>query len=331
MRNLYILTFLFLSLSSIGQTKDKARQQILEMLKRNNPDAHYFITELYRMPTKFKSGNMTISTSPPSDFMIYSQRYKPMDILSDISTVVHESCHMYQSQKTNVILVEKGIQLDFDIDYTVYFIDQHEEYLVKHSRTFPSVKMAGEIPKTLQSFRYGTYIKTNQSSLGTQQNGVYGIMEEWSAYYNGFKTTVLNYPEYASMSKNGDMDGYFNFLSDAGSIRMAYPEFKYYTLQYLEYARRKEKAIYDQVLANEDFKIAFQAIDKAYADMMEQFQKRKEAIKELAKSKGLDFRESEEYTMIGNKGVGSFNKEYVGYELALSEDKFSVILAELSH
>jgi hypothetical protein len=299
------------------------------MLSRNNPDASYFLSELYRMPTKFKSENSTITTSPPSDFMVYAQRNKPFEILSDISTVVHEGCHMYQSQKAYVMLSEMGQAIDFDLDYTVYFIAQNEEYLVKHTPTFPSIKIAGEIPKALQSFRYATYIKTNQSILGTQQSGVYGLMEEWSAYYNGLKTTVLNYPEYAALA-NGTMDAYLSFLSDVGSIRMAYPEFKYYILQYLEYASRKEKEVYGQVIDNEDFRITFRAIDNAYASCMSIVEKRKEEIKALAESKGLDMRETEKYTMIGNKGVGSFNNEFSAYQKAMDDPKFNAILSALS-
>ena len=324
------LVFVLVILNGIvfGQNKDKARQQIMSMLERNNPDAYYMLTSLYKMPTKFKSGNVTISSSPPSDFMVYSQRYKAKEILSDISTVVHETCHMYQSQKPNMLLIERGIPLDFDTDYSVYYIGKTEEYLVKHTPTFPSVKMAGDIPSDLQSFRYDTYIKTNQSVLGTQQSGVYGLMDEWSAYYNGFKTTVLNFDEYPK--SEGNMDGYFNFLSDAGSIHMAYPEFKYYILQYLEYASRMEKSIYDQIMTNEDFKTAFVAIDNAYSSIIEIYNLKKLDIEKTAKTKGLDYRESDDYIMIGNKGVGSFKQEYSGYEKAINQQNFKVIIEKLS-
>lgn len=325
MKSILFFAFAIIFSCSVAQNKDKARQQIWDILERNNPDAHYFLTSLYQMPTKFTSGNVTITSSAPSDFMIYSQRYKPMEILSDISTVVHEGCHMYQSQKPNVLLAERG-QLDFKVDYSVYFISRTEEYLVKHTSTFPSIRMASEIPEPLQSFRYATYIKTNQSILGTQQSGVYGLMDEWSAYYNGFKTTVLNFPEYASASAENEMDPYFNFLSDAGSIRMAYPEFKYYILHYLEYAGRNEKAVYDQVMANEDFKLAFQAIDKAFSKVMALFESRKMEIMKIAESKELNFRESRGFYMIGNRGVGSYNEEYSRYEEAINSEKFKQII-----
>jgi hypothetical protein len=260
--------------------------------------------------------------------MVYVQKYKTLEVLSDISTAVHEACHMYQSKRANVVLTQRGTPIDFDSDHTVYYISANEEHLVQHTPTFPSIKMASEITGNLQSFRYETYIKTNQSILGTQQDGIYGLMDEWAAYYNGFKTTVLNFDEYAILAKN-DMDPYYNFLQDAGSIRIAYPEFKFYIIHYLHFAQRKEKKIFDQIMANDAFRAAFRAIDVAYTTYLDLYKDKLETIRQVAESKGLKMAEKGDYLMIGNRGVGTFNETYTAFETALNDSKYAAILEQL--
>lgn len=309
-----------------GQSKEAAKKEIWSLLKKNNPDAHGFMHQLYNFPDKLSIGNMTI-TSSNHDFMVWVDGYDQESILSSISTVVHESCHMYQSKKPLILCAEKDLPYSFENKYTVYFIDQNQEYLVQETPTFPSRKIAAHIPKNLRSFRYNTYINTGQRALGTQQSGVYGLMDEWAAYFNGFKTTVLNFNEYQRL---GQLDGFKSFLGDAGSIRIAYPEFKYYILTYLTYAQQNDPKIYHAIVANEDFRKAYWSIDKAYSAIIQAYEKTLDKIKVAVESQGMSYSFGDDFVMLGNSGIGSYNKEYKNFMTATQSEELRKVIGDLS-
>jgi len=281
------------------------------------------------MPLKHKSGNMTFTSSKPSDFMVYVNDYSTLGVLSNFGTELHESSHGYSSKRVYPLLIEKNIPIDFDQRYTVYFVKKGEEYLVIHTPTFPSRKIANEIRGDLRSFRWGTYIRTNQNLLSTQQSGIYGLMNEWTAYYNGMKVIVDGFPEYKKLT-SGDPTKYKLFLEDAGSIKISYPEFKFYILHYLEYASRKEKKIYREIIANTEFKRAYHAIDRAFSTVMKSYDQRVLEIGKEVKIAGLSFDLDEEgYLFIGNRGVGTYEKENKAFLEAINSLAYRKVLSDL--
>jgi len=328
MRKFLFISLLFAFSLAHAQSKEAGRKVVWEMLKTYHPDAHYFITNLYKMPLKYKVGSMTMTTSKAADFMVYVSRNSRAGVLTDISTVVHESYHMYASKRVYSALIEKNLSIDFDDRYTVYFIDKKEEYVVKHTPTFPSKKMAAEIRGDLRSFRWKTYIQTNEKLLSTQQSGIYGLMNEWTAYYNGMKVIVGGFPEYQKLAK-GNPGAYKLFLQDAGSIKISYPEFKYYILHYLEYASRKETKIYDEIIANKEFKKAFWAIDRAFDLVIQRYDQLLQDVEKEVTAAGLDFKLENGYLWIGNEGAGTFERENTAFLEAVNSEQYRKVLEDL--
>ncbi|MCP4459396.1 MAG: hypothetical protein GY816_15445 [Cytophagales bacterium] len=325
-----LILYILLSFSASAQSKDEARKQVWNLLETYHLDAHYFIQELYNMPLKYKSEGMTLKTSKPEDFMVYVDDYSVVGVLSAFGVVVHESSHGYSSKRVFPSLIEKNIPIDFDQRYTVYFIKKGEEYLVKHTPTFPSRKMANEIRGDLRSFRWSTYIRTSQNLLSTQQHGVYGLMNEWTAYFNGMKAIVDGFPEYKRLT-GGDPTKYKLFLEDAGSIKISYPEFKYYILHYLEYASRKEKNMYKEILENDEFRRAYRAIDRAFSEIIHTYNQRVLEIGVEVKASGLSFNLDEDgYLFIGNRGVSTYEKENSAFIKAINSTKYQKIRSDLA-
>lgn len=320
MRLLLLLTF-FIPALLMSQSKEDARKLVWKLLEANNQDAYTFMKELYDLPTKFKLGNSTLTTSKASDFMVYVRDYTKEGVLSSISTAVHEACHMYQSQKAYSIIDERDLLFNFEDSYTVYFINANEEILVKETPVFPSVKIVSEIPRTRRTSRFDTYINSRNTILGTQQSGIYGLMEEWSAYMNGFKTTLRNFPEYKKEAESNP--AYFlNFVSDAASIRISYYEFKFYILEYLRYASRKEKKIYQEILKNEDFKKAYRSIDAGFSALLTEHERLFESIKSFADEKGESTRMMDGYFFIGTRGVGLYTDEQLELETVIKSAEY---------
>ncbi len=322
------LTLLALLFPLVTLSQQNAKDQIWSMLESHNPDAHIMMKRLYDLPSKFKLGTATMTVSKPSDFMVYISDDNFEQVLSSISTAVHEACHMYQSKKGFQIIVEQNLNYEFGAQYAVYYINEAKEFLVKETEVFPSIQIARLVPKELRKSRYDTYIDSKNKILGTQQSGVYGLMDEWSAYYNGFKTTVLNYPLYESNATENV--GYFlNYISDASSTKLSYYEFKYFILQYLSYAKSKEKKIHQELMTNAEMKQAYTAIDQAFLNIIDHYDGKVNEIEKLTESRGERFERTADFIWIGNRGVGTYEDEIMDFKKALANPDFAAILADL--
>jgi len=56
-----------------------------------------------------------------------------------------------------------------------------------------------------RTMRFSSYVVTNNELMSTQLDGIYGLMNEWCAYYNGFRTTVRNFPEYKKLASKKEL------------------------------------------------------------------------------------------------------------------------------
>jgi len=326
---LTLATFLIFGSELYAQTKKSARATVWELLEKNNPDAFYFMDELYKFPIDIHFDNIEIMLSEPPDFMAYIDNYNTEGILDDIGTAVHESCHAYESMKVFHYITAGELAFEFDDNYSVYFLSSDEEYVVKHSKTFPSKEFAKEIPKDYQTLRYKTYINTSTKNLGTQQKGIYGLMDEWTAYYNGFKTTVLNFPEYKKLA-NRDAGKYLKYMEHASSHKVAYLEFKYYILHYLYFARNKHLDIYREVINNQQFIKAYSAVNLAYANIISDYGERILDIREDVESRGEYFSYDGETIWIGNNGIGTFAEDEKALKEAIGGVKYVKIREALT-
>lgn len=327
--NLVFILLLTIVFSAEAQNKRAAREMIWELLANNNPDAYYFMTKLYELPVDYAFGNMQVSLSEETDFMEYVDHYKLPEILDDMGTAVHEACHGYESRKPYRLIEERGIPFDFEESYSVYFVSRDEEYLVRQTATFPSREMARDIHEKYRSLRFDTYINTSRKYLGTQQKGIYGLMDEFTAYYNGFKSIVLNFPEYQKYAES-NVFNYLHYIEHSASQKIAYYEFTFYILQYLSYANINYPELYREILNNEPFKEAFSAVSKAYRDIIIRYENNIQAIKHDVESRGESFKYDGESVWIGNNGIGTFSEDEKALKDAIGSLRFRKIAEKLN-
>ncbi|MEM8895624.1 MAG: hypothetical protein AAGC88_13665, partial [Bacteroidota bacterium] len=145
-------------------------------------------------------------------------------------------------------------------------------------------------------------------------------------YFNGSKTTVNNFEEY---EKLGKLEGFKSYLQDAGSIKLAYPEFKYYIMTYLAYAAVNAPEIYLDIIGNTEFKVAFQAIDQAYSNSIDEYHKVISDIRQQVGAMGQTFSIDEKYIWIGNMGIGNYQTEFNNFSTALENAQFEKIYQDL--
>ncbi len=181
------------------------------------------------------------------DAIIDSVRSTRMD------TAVHERCHIYTFVSTP----------GFDNPYTGKNLDSAKRYYMGGGESievpltplFDSREMADEIPETLRTERFPVYIDTDVDSKASRQEGVYGLLDEFTAYYWGFHDTVMLEPFV-------DQDGEYRF--NFASTYYSWAEFRYYILKYILYAKDHYPDVYQGIVDNEDFGAAFTAIDSKF-------------------------------------------------------------------
>lgn len=328
-RSVIFILLILLSTSSVSlaQNKKAARDLVWELLAKNNPDAHYFMTSLYELPSDFKFGNLEVMLSEETDFMEYVDHYKMPEILDDMATAVHEACHGYESRKPYAIIEAKDIPFDFEESYSVYFVSRDEEYMVRQSSTFPSREMLGDIPEKYKTFRFDTYINTRTEYLGTQQKGIFGLMDEFTAYYNGFKTIVLNFPEYQRYAQKNAIN-YLHYIEHAASHKAAYYEFTYFILHYLSHASINYPDMYHSFLNNEELKLAYRSISQAYKEMIDTYEDKIQEIRKDVETRGEYFSYDDETIWIGNTGIGTFSEDETVLKEAIGSLKYRKIVEE---
>ncbi|WP_420572684.1 hypothetical protein [Kordia sp.] len=325
MRVLFSICIFLSTQFVMTQNSSEARAQIWSLLKKNNKDSYQMMQHVYNFPNEFSIQNSVIQLSEPGDFMTYVRGYETRQLLEDISTVVHECTHEYQSRKPLEILSKQSTSNKSANACIVYYIDKTEEYLVERTQTFPSVQIARLIPEEVRFFRYETYVNTNEEYLGTQQHGIYGLLEEWSAYLNGFRTSIRNFSAYKKLG----MEGLKGYLEDTGSIKITYPEFKCYMLHYLSYARKNNPGIYQQIIQNKDFKKAYHAIDNRFVKLMKAHEKNIALIQAEVIKSGLAFELKDNFYWLGNNGIGAYQQEYNTLATHVSTPIFKNVLADL--
>lgn len=323
-KTLLLLCLFFLPLFLSAQSKTRT----LVLLKKYNPEGYQIIKTYLNAPTEFKIGPLTTSSSK-TDFGIYIMGTDEASIVSSLGTVVHEINHGYTSLLALNEKASKKLTKLADKRVSFFFINANQQILVPHTTTFPSKLIANNVKLAFRKFRYDEYITSTNTILGTQQSGIYGLMDEWNAYYQDTRTNYELYDYFVAETKQGPAD-WARYLTQVNGVFYAYAEFKYFMLEYLKYAQKNQPSIYQEIINNAAFKESFQAIDQGYANLIEQYFERRTGIFASLKEQGLQVKIDDQFTFIGAKGHGNFMKEYQELMTAIEDASFKKVLLDLS-
>lgn len=212
-----------------------------------------------------------------------------------INTAVHESCHDYNFYAGN-------------FRNEAIYIGNGESILVNYTPVFVTREMAPLIPQELRTFRFDTYVASDEEFLGSQVEGAYGLLDELTAYYWGTNTSVKLFDYYKTQSPT--VDEWVDCISSAIGTYYAYAEFRFFILRYLLYARDNHPEVYQGILSNNNFRLAFSTIDKKFEMLVGEMFEGIEEIKEIIKRSGVSVKEEDDLIWIGNTGHGMFKKDY---------------------
>ena len=192
-------------------------------------------------------GAFIVRNTDESLAMSWVSEYSTIEeAVSEFETVVHEQCHSYTYHSYGSERM---------------YIGDGQSIVVPYTDVFDSYEMAENNSDFIKTFRYDTYI-AGSIYMSSRQDGVYGIFNEYTAYYWGFND-LLKLQEYKE-----DHD----FLTPIWSnVYIAQAEFRYYTLAYMLYAKENYPDVYNGIMNNKEYLKAFKIIDTAFEKAVTEF------------------------------------------------------------
>ncbi len=149
------------------------RDNVLRILDQMDPDGAFILR----------------STESRADFMEYID---PSETLAEgylsLMTAVHEQCHVYNSTPGGTR--HNSIQNRISHAYEWIYIGHGLHIEVPFTDVFPSSEMNETIPESLRTYRFNTYLNGDPAQASSQF-GVYGLLDEFTAYCWGTGTTML--------------------------------------------------------------------------------------------------------------------------------------------
>lgn len=237
-------------------------------------------------------------------------------IIDSIDTAVHEECHGYTFYEYNPFLGEAiytGNKSSINVNYT---------------KVYPSKEMSRTIPVNLRTFRWDTYVGNPSANLTSDVDGVYGLLDEFTAYYWGMNAELSLYPYLKKV--NASVADWKGFISACANGRLAYAEFKYYIMQYLSYAKQKYPDIYKDIIENKNFIKAYTTIEQKFASQITQFETRMLDLKKLLEAQGYGVTIENGFFYVGGSGCGIFQEDYDKLIREINSSKYANILKQSS-
>lgn len=224
---------------------DQAKVYFMSLLKDFAPAYTKFIDTNYCGPGCYRTiiNNAEVPTSKDTT---------NDQLISSFNTVVHESTHHFNT--SNEISVDPTIIIQF-----------------QRTPTYISDKIVAIVPADAQKniFRFTSYVGKG-SGVSANLSGIYGIMDEFSAYRNGTKASI-DAALAAKAAKNSKRT--LDFLKEALPTYFAYYEFRLFISWYLDYGAKYQPTLHKSLMENTNFRVAFTLIEQGFKDDIKMMEK----------------------------------------------------------
>jgi len=225
-----------------------------------------------------------------NSFNEYVDGSSELELLSDFGTVIHELLHGYNNSSSG------GHN---------YFITESVRIFVPYKNIYNSKKLNNFVRSSLQDsiFRYGIYVggkksihgiegdipyinATEQTECFSIQKGIYGMLEEFCAYYYGNLATY-ELCDYYKINHN-NKEAWNTYKNDVMGDAVAYYEFNLFMAWYILYAKENEPAVYKDILENKQLRVVYTLINKKYSKLLEDIDEKIKIINEASEPELLD-------------------------------------------
>lgn len=254
------------------------------LVEQYSPASYDIVTTYEALPTVYVFGTTTTTLSHSGGFADYFDDGAPQNLVDYMSTSVHEVYHAYASVMAYQ-LMQDG-QVPRGLGAQAALLDE-APMLVTYTATYPASDMDSTFPADARTSRYEIYVSPSNPTQSTQQEGVYGLLDELTAYYHGSRVRVDFWP-WVRAAAPIDEQLLVNYIARFHEMWVPYAEFKLYILHYLLHARDHHPAVYKDLLANTSFRRAFHATDTAYAALLATAADLEPTIHAFARTHNLD-------------------------------------------
>ncbi len=223
------------------------------------------------------------------------------DVIAEFETIIHESTHHKNTRD--------GIYLGPN-KYLLFTVAEKNDV----QYFYKSELIAEFLPIDAEEkiFRFETYIGEG-SIVSANLSGIFGLMDEYSAYQNGCSAALVAYDN-ALQEKDTTLA--ITFFKDALATYYAYYEFNSFIGAYLKYGKTKEPIIYQKILNNSTLRRAYSIntieFEKAIATINSQSNRLKSNYK-LVKS-SLEYYKTK-YEVYAKSCMTSFQPELTNFKL----------------
>jgi hypothetical protein len=223
------------------------------------------------------------------------------DVIAEFETIIHESTH-HKNTRDGIYLGPNKYLLFTDAE------KNDVQYFYK------SELIAEFLPIDAEEkiFRFETYIGEG-SGVSANLSGIFGLMDEYSAYQNGCSAALVAYDN-ALQEKDTTLA--ITFFKDALATYYAYYEFNSFIGAYLKYGKTKEPIIYQKIMNNSTLRRAYSIntieFEKAIATINSQSNRLKSNYK-LVKS-SLEYYKTK-YEVYAKSCMTSFQPELTNFKL----------------
>ena len=223
------------------------------------------------------------------------------DVIAEFETIIHESTHS-KNTRDGIYLGPNKYLLFTDAE------KNDVQYFYK------SELIADFLPIDAEEkiFRFETYIGEG-SIVSANLSGIFGLMDEYSAYQNGCSAALVAYDN-ALQEKDTTLA--ITFFKDALATYYAYYEFNSFIGAYLKYGKTKEPIIYQKIMNNSTLRRAYSIntieFEKAIATLNSQSNRLKSNYK-LVKS-SMEYYKTK-YEVYAKSCMTSFQPELTNFKL----------------
>lgn len=180
-----------------------------------------------------------------------------------LDTAVHEQTHSYTWH--HGVFNRQGYS-------EAIYLGNGADLTVPQTATFKTEEWAGQLPAELQTFRYSTYVAPG-ANPSANQDGVYGLLNEFSAYSWGMHTE-LNLTDYYKTGPQ-NIDTWQGWINSCENNFTAFCEFRFWMLGYLDYAYNNHRDVWNGIMGNQNFINAYCLTERRFENQIALYKARR--------------------------------------------------------
>ena len=261
--------FIFLSLTQIILSQEKNYPKMVFKTDAAKSEFTLFLAKNYCS----NASSILSFAEKPKKYTHYIDGTSYFSQLISYSTEIHEMCHV----------------ANFDIggfETHGFFISDEIKLKILKGPVYKSSELNKMVPLDQQKriFRYITYIRGTTDGgiripfLSSVNEGIYGLLNEFTAYYQGTQAALEIYPYVKSSYAEKNYQFVVDYLQQQSSEVYAYYEFRLFFAWYLNYAEKKHPNVYKSCIENQDLKVAITLVDQLYRKTVEKYKETRQNL-----------------------------------------------------